>query len=595
MRLQISRTKNAASYYVVKSIRVNGHSTSKVVEKLGTEKELREKLNGQDPVEWAKAYVEELNRKEKEDTRTVIVKYSPAAQVEKDKQVSFNGGYLFLQKIYYELGLDKICKAISAQYKFEYDLNDILSRLLYSRILFPASKLATNELSKNFIEQPKFELPHIYRSLDVLEKEMDFIQSEVYKNSKKAYDRNSKVLYYDCSNFFFEIEQECGLKQYGKSKENRPTPIVQMGLFMDGDGTPLAFNITEGNKNEQVTLRPTEKQIMEDFDMSKFVVCTDAGLASSANRKFNNKGDRAFITTQSIKKLKSHLKEWALDPKGWHLEGEVDTFDISELISMEISDDPKKAKQQEKFFNAYKDKTFYKERWVKDMDPEQRLIVTFSLKYKSYQREIRNAQIKRAAKLITTPSKLKKKGQNDVKRFILTTTTTEDGEVTERTKYEIDEDVIRKEEMFDGFYGVCTNLEDDVPHIISINHRRWQIEECFRIMKSEFEARPVHLQKDNRIIAHFLTCFLSLIIFRYVEKKLKTEDADGKETNPFSCTEIIDGLRAMNFLEVSGEGYIPTYTRNDFTDALHDAYGFRTDYQIVSQKNMKNIIKSTKK
>jgi len=314
MRLSISKSKNAVSLYVIKSTYENKKNTSKVVEKLGTYDSLKEKLNGEDPIEWAKKYVEELNKKEKENKREILVKYSPDKFINKDEQRFFNGGYLFLQSIYYELGLHKICMEISKKYKFNFDLNSVFSRLIYSRIIYPASKLATFELSKRFMEQPNFEIQHIYRSLDFLAKESDFIQASLYNNSLKISKRNTGILYYDCTNFFFEIEQADfeGLRQYGVSKEHRPTPIVQMGLFMDGDGIPLAFNINKGNTNEQVTLKPLEEKILADFGLSKFVVCTDAGLASNNNRIFNTQGERAFITTQSIKKLKAHLKDWAL-------------------------------------------------------------------------------------------------------------------------------------------------------------------------------------------------------------------------------------------------------------------------------------------
>ena len=241
-----------------------------------------------------------------------MVQYSPTKLTEKEQQRSFNGGYLFLQKIYHELGFHKICEEISRRHKFTYNLDSILSRLLYGRIIFPDSKLSTFNLSSRFLEKPDFEIQHIYRALEVISKETDFIQSELYKNSLKLSKRNTGILYYDCTNYFFEIEQEQGLKQYGYSKEHKPNPIVQMGLFMDGDGIPLAFSITKGNTNEQLTLRPLEEKILDDFKLSKFVVCTDAGLASNANRKFNDQGDRAFITTQSVKKLKNHLKEWTL-------------------------------------------------------------------------------------------------------------------------------------------------------------------------------------------------------------------------------------------------------------------------------------------
>ena len=570
MRLQISKSKNASSLYVTKSIYVNGVSTSKVVEKLGTYDELKEKLNGEDPIEWAKAYVAELTRKEKEEKREVMVRYSPAKQIEKDEQKSFNGGYLFLQQIYHQLGLSKISKVISDKYKFTYNLDSVLSRLVYSRIIFPASKLATCEQSKLFMEQPEFELQHVYRSLEVLAKESDYIQSELYKNSLKICDRNKGILYYDCTNYFFETEQEDGLRQYGVSKEHRPNPIVQMGLFMDGDGFPLAFCINKGNTNEQVTLKPLEKKIISDFGLSRFVVCTDAGLASVANRKFNDIQDRAFITTQSIKKLKASLREWALDSTGWKMSGSDVLYDLTELNE-----------------DSNLDLTFYKERWIKEKDLEQKLIVTFSTKYQKYQQSIRNRQIERAQKVIdTNPGKLKKCNSNDYKRFISKSHCTENGEVAENESYSIDTDLIAGEAAYDGFYAVCTNLDDDASAIIKVNQRRWEIEESFRIMKSEFKARPVYLQRDDRIEAHFTTCFISLMIYRILEKKLGEK---------YTCHDIVTGLRDMNFFEITGEGYLPTYTRTDLTDDLHDAFGFRTDYQIVNTKQMKKIFKDTKK
>jgi len=570
LKLTISKSKNASSLYVTKSIYVNGKRTSKVVEKLGTYAELEKKLSGQDPIEWAKKYIEELNQKEKEEKRDVLVKYSPSKIIAKDEQFSFNGGYLFLQKIYHELGLHKICKKISQKHKFDFDLNSILSRLIYGRVIFPSSKLATYQLSTKFIEQPNFDLHQIYRALEVIAKEMDFIQSSLYNNSLKISKRNTGVLYYDCTNYFFEIEQEDGNKQYGPSKEHRPNPIVQMGLFMDGNGIPLAFNINKGNTNEQLTLKPLEKKILSDFNLSKFIVCTDAGLASANNRKFNDKEDRAFITTQSIKKLKAHLKKWALDPSGWHLSNDLKTYDISKL-------------DEEKD----KNKMFYKERWIKENDLEQKLIVTYSIKYRDYQRKIRNSQIERAQKTIdSNPTKIKKHNQNDYKRFIKKTNCTHDGEIAEKEIYSINTEVIAKEEAFDGFYAVCTNLEDDAAEIIKVNNRRWEIEECFRIMKSEFKARPVYLSRDDRIEAHFTTCFISLIIYRLLEKMLGEK---------YTCSEIIRGLKDMSLYEIKGEGYVPTYTRTDFTDDLHEAFDFRTDYQIINTRQMKKIFKATKK
>lgn len=582
MRLQISKTKNAASFYVVKTVYSNGKKMNKIHEKLGTEKYLKEKLGDIDIEQWARAYVDQLNQLEAENKEPdVIAKFSPTKIISKDQDRSFNGGYLFLERIYHEIGLHKICKSISKKHKFDYDLDSILSRLVYSRIIFPSSKSATFELSKKFIEQPKFKLHQIFRALDVLAEENFFIQSSLYENSLKVSNRNTKILYYDCTNYFFEIEQEDvdGIRKYGVSKENRPNPIVQMGLFMDGDGIPLAFNIDRGNANEQNTLLPLEEKILTDFNLSKFIVCTDAGLSSLANRKFNNKDERAFITTQSIKKLKNYLKEWALSKDGWKLPGKDKLFNLDEI-------DEKLNNSDDILRDNILSKTFYKERWIKENGLEQHLIVTFSFKYRDYQRNIRQGQIDRALKAISgNKSLLKKTNQNDYRRFVEKTTCTDNGEIAEKEIYSIDTELIKKEEAFDGFYGVCTNLDGDPTDIIKINHRRWEIEECFRIMKSEFKARPVFLSNENRIEAHFLTCFISLLIYRLLEKKLGEK---------YTCCEIIDGLRDMNLHESKGNGYIPSYKRTDFTDDLHDVFGFRTDYEIVTIKQMKNIFNTTK-
>lgn len=571
MRLKVSKSKNAASLYVIKSIynSKTQSNSSVIVEKLGTETELREKLNGQDPYEWAKSYIDELNEKEKEDNSKVMVQYSPTKLIAKEKQLSFNGGYLFLQKIYHDLKLHDICKEISKRHKFTFNLDSILSRLVYGRIIFPSSKLATYELSSRFIEQPDFDIQHVYRALDVISKETDFIQSELYKNSLKLSKRNTGVLYYDCTNYFFEIEEESGLREYGHSKDHKPNPIVQMGLFMDGDGIPLAFDIHSGKTNEQKTLKPLEKRILSDYKLSRFVVCTDAGLSSIENRKFNDMGNRAFITTQSVKMLKDHLKGWALDPMGWMYGNDGKTYDISKL-------DEKKDYL----------KIFFKERWFNENGLEQRMIVTYSLKYRNYKMQIRENQVQRAADVIEkNPGKLKKSSSNDYKRFIEKISVTTDGEVADKELFSIDKNLVTKEAMYDGFYAVCTNLEDEVSDIIKVNQRRWEIEECFRIMKSEFKSRPVYLSRDERIKAHFTTCFLSLVVYRYLEKALGSK---------FTTCEMIKGLRDMNFYEVPGEGLIPTYIRNDFTDALHDSFGFRTDYQILKTKQVKNILRITK-
>ncbi len=569
MKLIISKSKNVTIFYVAKSIYINGKRTSKVIERLGTLEEITKKANGEEPIMWAKKYIKQLTENEKKGNAEIIKRFSQTKIIEKNLNQTFNGGYLFLQNIYYQLKLDKICKQISKKYKFEYDLDSILSRLIYTRILEPSSKLSSLESAKKLIEQHNFELQHIYRALEVIAKETEFIEAEVYKNSLSIVDRNTKILYYDCTNYFFETEQSEGLKQYGVSKEHRPTPIVQMGLFMDGNGFPLAFCINPGNTNEQVTLKPLEKQIIQDFELSRFIVCTDAGLASNENRIYNNFQDRSFVVTQSLKKIKGHLKDWALSLDGWH------TLNSKKEINLENIDN-----------SSSNESVYYKERWIKENGLEQRLIVSYSPKYAAYQRNIRNAQIIRAENLIENSTTISKNRQTDPKRFISSTFVTEDGEIANKKKLTLNTKVINDEAMFDGFYAVCTTLDDDISEIIKVNKRRWEIEESFRILKTEFKARPVYLKNDDRIKAHFTTCFLALLIYRILENKLE---------NKFTSCEIVHNLRNMNFLEIRGEGYQPLYTRNDFTDEIHEKFEFRTDYEIISKTNFKKILNKTKK
>ncbi len=576
MRVNKTKSKNQVHFSIIKDITINGKRTTRVYENIGNMDKLKQRAGDMNPLEWLDNYVKELNLKNKEEKLPVIITKDPTRLIDKNCHCSFNVGYLFLECIYYKLGLNKIANKIQDKYKFQFDLNDILSKLIFSRIIYPASKLKTLELSKKFIEQPNFEYQHIERALPIISKEMDFIQSELYKNTKKYCKRNNRILYYDCTNYYFEIEEEDDFRKYGKSKENRPNPLVQMGLFMDGDAIPLAFNITPGNTNEQETLQPLELKILEDFNLAKFVVCTDAGLESNENRKFNNIEGRFFITTQSLKKMKKHLKEWSLDlTKGWKLPGSDKVYDISKL------------REEDELMKNFYDDTFYKERWINENGIEQRLIVTYSVKYQEYQRKIREGQIQRALKLIeTNPKKIGKAKQNDPKRFITTINTTKDGEVAEEKHFEINQDIINQEAMYDGLYAVCTNLEDPVEEIVKVNHSLWEIEESFRIMKSEFKSRPVFHRKEDMIKAHFTTCFLALIVYRYLEKELNQK---------YTVTEIIDTLKEMNMKLENKDSYIPNYTRTDLTDDLHDKFGFRTDYEVIDIKKFKKIFSQIKK
>ena len=576
-------------FYVQKTIRKsNGSVTTVTVEKLGNLTEVTTKAGGKDPYVWAQEYVNELNRREYDENKEIIVSYSPSKLLKKDEQHSFNCGYLFLQKVYYSLGLDRICKDISSRHSYSYDLNDILSKLIFTRILYPSSKLSSYKLSQKFIEQPSFQLHDVYRALSVLAEENDFIQSQLYKNSQKVLERRKDILYYDCTNYFFELEEADDLRRYGKSKQHQPLPIVGMGLFMDYDGIPLAFDIYPGNQNEQPTLKPLEKKVINDYGLEQVVVCTDAGLSSKTNRKFNDKSlngvqIRSFITTQSIKQLPEYLKEFALDSDGWKRSGSDHVYSLNEIDEAED-------------YN----KNFYKDRWIKEdlsqrkikngaKPLEQHLIISFSPKYKNYQRKIRNGQIERAQQLIDSGKyKQRPKNQNDPHRFIVRDRATEDGEVCTKEAAYLNASAIKDEEQYDGFYAVCTNLDDmSIEDIVRINKKRWEIEECFRIMKTDFKARPVYLQTEEHIRAHFITCFISLVIYRILEKKLNES---------YTCEDIITTLKNMS-MSRPGEkmGYIPIYTRTDLTDALHETAGFRTDYEIITDVNMRKTLRESKK
>lgn len=572
MKLHISKSKNSESFYISKSyVNSNGVSTSTIVRKLGTLHQLLPEHGPtrDDVIAWAKNEAkEETERYKKENAaKTVLIPFHADRLLDYDKQCFYRGGYLFLQSVYYGLQLNKTCRKLKAKYKFKYDINAVLSDLIYARVLEPASKLSSFKTASEFMEKPAYELHDLYRALDVLGNECDFIQSEVYKNSSFIGKRNNSVLYYDCMNYFFEIEQEEGSKKYGKSKEHRPNPIIQMGLFMDADGIPLAFSLFPGNTNEQKSLKPLEQKILSEFGCQKFIYCSDAGLASEDIRAYNHMGERSYIVTQSIKKLPAEDKEWALDKKGFKRVSDDRPADISRLPEDDTG-------------------LYYKDEPYTTKKLHQRLIITYSPKYARYQKAIRDAQVERAQKMIDSGNtKRVRKNPNDPARFIGTIAATKDGEAADIHKF-LDEDLIAAEAQYDGLYAVCTDLlDDDVEGILKVSEGRWQIEECFRILKTDFSARPVYLQDENRIKAHFLICFLALLSYRVLEKKLE---------HKYTCEEILDTLREMNFAEIQGQGFIPLYKRLQITDDLHSVSGFRTDYQFITKSQMKTIQKKSK-
>ena len=575
MYVSITGVENNKDVYINQSYRKeNGKTSSRIFRKLGKLNELLRQFDGDFDamMVWAKSEAEKDTAEYNAKTCDVSVSLSRKAYIPKNEERCFQIGYLFLQKLCTELKIDAICRKISKRHKYTYDLGAILTDLIYARILSPSSRLSSFSYCKTLLEPPKYELPNVYRALSVMAEESDLIQEELYKNSNFVHPRNKKVLYYDCTNYYFEIEQEDELRRYGKSKEHRPNPIVTMGLFMDADGIPLAFDIFPGNQNEQTTLKPLESKVIKDFGCSEFIFCSDAGLGSRANRRFNSLADRSYVITQSLKKMPKEDRETALKPTQFKKTGFDKWIDISTL--------------DESAPEVY-ETIYYKEIPVVNGNMDETVIVTYSPKYKAYQKRIREQQISRAMKMIEQPGrKRKSKNQNDPARFIKTTNVTNDGEIAEKKVCELDSDKIRDEEKYDGFYAVITNLEGDIGGILKINRQRWEIEENFRIMKTDFEARPVYVRREDRIKAHFLTCYISLLVYRLLEKKVG---------NNYTCNEILSTLRSMQVTLLSKEsGYIPSYKRTVLTDDLHKAFGFHTDYEFISKSAMRSIIKSTK-
>lgn len=584
-------------YYIAKSFRNDrGVSTKKNVRRLGTLAEIREREGVADAWAWAKAECENETLREAEGRRTVTVRCMSDKRIEMGERRSFNIGHLVLGKLYHELGIDRICDGIERRSQFHFDLSEIMRQLVMCRILWPASKLETWKMAASLALVKPVGLHQIYRALLVVEKNMDYLQERLFHYSKDLLRRNTSVIYYDCTNFFYESTTETELRRPGASKENRRTPIVQMGIFMDADGLPLAFNINPGNTNEQTTLRPLEKMIDERMNIDEFIMCTDAGLSSGNNRLYNDTGNRKFITVQSVKTLPNtegkkkspgKIKDWALADGGWHLPDYPEReYSLAQIQSPENRE-------------LFHDKIFYKERWysswIKDGDTgvetrlDQRCIVSFSLKYLEYQRLKRSQNLDKAEKAIRHGNA--DQSPKNFRSYIVKGKCTSHGELAEiDAGYRIDTGRITDEEQYDGFYCICTNLEEyidrlgrthhSIAGLLKINRARWEIEESFRIMKTQMRARPVYHRTDRAIKGHFAICFVALFLYRVLEHRIGEE---------FTTDNILFALRNMKALYVPSEGYIPTFKRTDLTDKLFDISGFYLDTEIVTLKRLKSI------
>ena len=601
-RIKTNKYTNTQSYCIIEDYKRNGKRTTRVVENIGNYQKVSmlAKEQGIDVDTWLDNYLNDYRKRNGlilDGEKVIIEKYSNRI-IPKNKINKFNVGYLFLKDIYYSLRLDKIVKDITEKYKFEFDLNEVLCNLVFSRIIYPSSKLKTYELSKNFIETPKYNLENLYRGLTYLNSDLDYIQKQLYINSKSVVDRNTKIMYFDCTNYYFDINEETDLQKYGHGKDGKAKPLVGMGLFMDGNGLPIAMNIFPGSDSETKQLIPIQKQIANDFDLEdkKTIICTDAAMCTDEIKQFNIKDGRSFVITQSIKKLKQIYKDEIFKDDNWRIVGDLThIYKLSDILN-----------DEEKSTIHY-ETVFYKIVQTETAHVVQDLIVTFQIKYRDYLRNVRNGQIERARKKISSTNKGDKiklsNNPNDYRRLIK-----ENVEVIESKKksnneknsnslnesskkekysysYSIDEDIIKEEEKYDGYYGITTNLNGDISEILAISKNRWEIEESFRILKTDFDSGTIHLSREDRIKAHFLTCFISLLIYRILENKL-----DYKYTH----NQIIEKLREMEVYEEKGSGYSPAYVRTDLTDDLHEIFGFRTDYEIISYKDFEKIFRQVK-
>lgn len=600
-RIKVSTSKNSKSYSIIEDYCRNGKRTTKIVDYIGNYSKVMElaKKENLDINTWLKKYLIQYKKEHNisiEFNEVIIKKYSNKL-IPKNVLNRFNIGYLFLKDIYYSLKIDKIIKTVSKKYKFEFDLNEVLTNLVFSRIIYPSSKLKTYELSKNFIETPKYNLEHLYRGLTYLNNELDYIQKEIYNNSKSVINRNTRIIYFDCTNYYFDINEEDNLRKYGKGKDHKPNPLVGMGLFMDGNGLPIAMNIYPGNESETKHLIPLQEKMEKDFALfnKKTIICTDAAMCTDEIKQFNIKDGKAFVITQSIKKLKEEYKEEVFEDSNWRILGDLSkTYNLSDILNDE--------EQIKKHYETL----FYKIVQTETAHVVQDLIVTFQIKYKDYLRNVRNGQIERARKKISSTNKGDKiklsVNPNDFRRLIKEEIKELKTKKSKKLKegnsfnkeektqyfysYSIDQDKIKEEEKYDGYYGITTNLNSDIEEILKISKNRWEIEESFRILKTDFDSGTIHLSREDRIKAHFLTCFISLLIYRILEYRLNY-----KYTN----TQIIDKLKEMNVYEEKGNGYSPSYVRDDLTDDLHEIFGFRTDYEIISYENFKKIFTQVKK
>ncbi|RGJ72512.1 IS1634 family transposase [Eubacterium sp. TM05-53] len=613
MKLYYDKRLKDPTYYIQQGFRNGKKTTTKNIKRLGKHSELL--LITDNPLEYAKNEVKKMNEEYRSGRSEFIVTMDfneriPSTDSLYSNSTSLNIGYLYLKDIYAKLNLSDFFKSVSSDRKITYDCNKICQFLTYARILDPASKYGTYDKLDTYYEKPQIEYQHMIRFLDILDRNSDQYLKHLFDNSENIVKRDTSVMYYDCTNYFFETEKPdeeivdevtgeiiLGLRQFGISKENKTSPIVEMGLIMDSRGIPISMCIHPGNTNEQLTAVPLEKEVIKMTGNKKFIYCADAGLGSYNIRKFNDMGGRAYIVTQSVKKLGQEIKDIVFNDSNYRLLSNDDAITLKEMRTFN-----KKGANNLSLYNdfAYKvipantamDTGLYEEKVYKNGRTKkvkakgtlhQYIIVTFSRKMMEYQRTIRERQLERAKKLLRLkdPEKIKK-GPNDIRRFLKNTS-------SDTANYVLDMDKIHEEEKYDGFYAVATNLDDSAKDILAVAQNRYKIEDCFRIMKTNFDARPVFLRKPERIRAHFLICYTALLIYRLMECKL-----DDNLTH-VTTSNLIKTLRNMNVVNMDDMYYKSIYSGSQVLDALERCFELQLNRKYYRPSDLNKIVKKYSK
>ena len=616
MKLWYDRKSKDPTYFIQKGYRNGKKTTTKNIARIGKHSELLKVTD--DPLAYAKEQVARYNDEEKNNNKVSLeVKIDFAEKIKASDDLvssstSLNIGYFFLQQLYHDLEIGSFFKEVTASSKITFDPNLVNRFLTFARILEPDSKLGTFGHLDDYYEKPAFNYVHILRTMDILQEHYEEYISHLYEKSCRIVKRNTAVCYYDCTNYYFEIESPDddyvdevtgefikGFRKYGPSKQHQPAPLVEMGLFMDADGIPLSMCISSGSDNEQTTAVPAEQQLTKMFKGKEFIYCADAGLGSLDIRRFNSMGGRAFIVTQSIKKLSGTLKEAVFNDYDYKLLSTDQPVSVEALKSFDRKEPSNRNLYLDKAYKIIEadkvcDLGFYEEKIQKNGRKrkvkakgivKQRIIITFSRKMMEYQRFIRNRQIERAKKLLKDlDPETYKKGPHDVTRFIRRTSKTKSGEAA-TDLYEIDQSVIGEEEKYDGYYALATNLDDPAKDVIQVSSQRYRIEDCFRVMKTNFNARPVYHHNRNRIIAHFMICYTALLLFRLLEKKLDQTGAH------FTVANIIETLGNMEVSNLEDVCYMSTYTCSQVCTALNAAFDLGLDKKYYQPKELNKKIK----